>query len=52
LLVETSFPEMGRPGSDPGTRELVVGPYIIVYEVRHERDELVVLGVFHGRQQR
>jgi addiction module RelE/StbE family toxin len=52
LLVETGFPDMGRIGRDPGTRELVVGPYIIVYEVHRERDELVVLAIFHGAQDR
>jgi plasmid stabilization system protein ParE len=40
LLV--SFPYMGRAGGDPGTREWVVPrlPYIVVYEVREERDEV------------
>lgn len=43
---------MGRPGSAAGTRELVEAPYIIVYEVREDRDELVVLAVYHGAQSR
>jgi hypothetical protein len=29
-----------------------VAPYIIVYEVHKDRDELVVLGIFHGAQKR
>ena len=48
LLATTGFAEIGRRGRDPGTRELIVSPYIVVYEVYKERDELVVLGVFHG----
>ena len=43
---------MGRPGRVDGTRELVEAPYIIVYEVYEDRDELVVLAVFHGAQNR
>jgi hypothetical protein len=30
-----------------GTRELIDGPFIIVYAVERERGELVVLGIFH-----
>jgi toxin ParE1/3/4 len=48
LLATTGFAEIGRHGREPGTRELIVSPYIVVYEVCKERDELVVLGVFHG----
>ena len=41
------FPELGRPGRLPETRELSVGtlPYLIVYEV--EDDAVTVLAVFH-----
>ncbi|MBN9022928.1 MAG: type II toxin-antitoxin system RelE/ParE family toxin [Rhizobiales bacterium] len=48
------FPEMGRNGRDPGTREWVVPglPYIAVYELRPEMDELVVIAVFHGAKDR
>ena len=49
------FPYIGHEGRDPGTREWVVGglPYIIVYELdASEPDELMVLGVFHGAQNR
>ncbi len=41
---------MGRPGLDPGTRELIEYPYIIVYEVHEARGEIVVLAVVHGAQ--
>jgi toxin ParE1/3/4 len=43
---------MGRPGLDPGTRELIEYPYIIVYEVHEDREEIVVLYVVHGAQDR
>ena len=43
---------MGRPGLDPGTRELVEPPYIVVYEVHDARDEIEVLAIFHGAQDR
>jgi plasmid stabilization system protein ParE len=43
---------MGRPGLDPGTHELVEYPYIIVYEVREQGGEIVVLAIVHGAQDR
>ena len=43
---------MGRPGLDPGTRELIEYPYIIVYEVHEDRGEIVVLYVVHGARDR
>ena len=48
------FPEMGRIGRDPGTREWVVPglPYIAVYEVEPEAEQVVVIAVFHGAQDR
>lgn len=39
---------MGRPGRIEGTRELVEYPYIIVYRVIAERDEITILSVVHG----
>jgi toxin ParE1/3/4 len=47
------FPRMGRAGGVPGTYEWPVKglPYLIVYELR-PTDELIVLGVFHGAQDR
>ena len=48
------FPFMGRPGRAPGTREWVVHglPYLIVYRVDETLDELTVLAIFHGAQDR
>ena len=44
------FPEIGRPGRRPGTRELVISrtPYIAAYRVRG--DAIEILRVLHGRQ--
>lgn len=48
------FPQLGRSGESPGTREWVVqgSPYIVVYQVDADREEIRVLGVFHGAQDR
>ena len=43
---------MGRPGLVEGTRELIEWPYIIVYKVHEARDEIVVVAVVHGAQDR
>ncbi len=47
-----SFPYMGRLGRDESTREWVVPrlPYIVVYEVHEQRDEVIIAAVFHGAQ--
>ena len=42
------FPNIGRLGSQQGTRELVVSPYIIVYQVRNEA--VYVVRILHGAQ--
>jgi toxin ParE1/3/4 len=48
----SEFPRIGHAGRAPGTREWVVKglPYVIVHEP-HE-DELVILAIFHGAQDR
>jgi toxin ParE1/3/4 len=48
------FPYSSRTGSAPGTREKVATglPYVLVYEVHPARDEVIVLGVYHGAQMR
>jgi plasmid stabilization system protein ParE len=43
---------MGRPGFVEGTRELLEWPYIIVYKVLEDREEIVVLSVVHGARDR
>jgi plasmid stabilization system protein ParE len=43
---------MGRPGLVEGTRELLEYPYIIVYQVHDDRDEVVVLSIVHGARDR
>lgn len=51
----TEFPRMGHVGRVEGTHEWVVRglPYIIVYEIGAvDPDEVLVLGVFHGAQDR
>jgi toxin ParE1/3/4 len=52
LLATTGFAEIGRRGREHGTRELIVAPYIIVYEVHKNADELEVIGIFHGAMNR
>jgi addiction module RelE/StbE family toxin len=44
------FPNRGRKGRKPGTRELVLSslPYIVVYEVRGE--SLFVVRILHSAQ--
>jgi len=47
------FPRRGRLGLASGTRELVaVWPYLIVYEVNDQADEVSILRVWHGAQDR
>ncbi|HEX4642682.1 MAG TPA: type II toxin-antitoxin system RelE/ParE family toxin [Candidatus Acidoferrales bacterium] len=45
-------PHLGRPGREPGTRELIVAgtPYIIPYQVH--RGRLSILAVMHAAQDR
>lgn len=49
-----SFPQMGRAGRDEGSFEWVVPrlPYIVVYEIHSERDEVIVVAVMHGAMDR
>src|SRR5688572_3804863 len=49
------FPRMGHIGRVPGTHEWVVRglPYIIVYQPGvTDPDEVLILGIFHGAQDR
>jgi toxin ParE1/3/4 len=46
------FPERGRPGLKPGTRELTtVWPYIIVYRIKASH-RVEILKIWHGCQNR
>jgi toxin ParE1/3/4 len=49
-----AFPHMGHGGRDEGTYEWVVPrlPYIVVYEIHAERDEVIIAAVVHGAQDR
>jgi len=48
------FPQLGRVGIVPGTYEWTVTglPYVIVHEVDDDNDQVVVIGIFHGAQDR
>ena len=43
---------IGRPGLVAGTRELIEGPYIVVYEVDELVEEITVLAIVHGARDR
>jgi toxin ParE1/3/4 len=51
-LVEAlkDHPYLGRGGSEPGVRELVVGgtPYLIFYRLQTKR--LTIITIWHGAQ--
>ena len=50
-----ALPHLGRAGRKHGTREFVIPhlPYIVVYRVDiGDEDELVILAIFHGAQDR
>jgi toxin ParE1/3/4 len=49
----SEFPQLGRGGFVPGTYERTVPglPYILVHEISYD-NELVILAVFHGAQDR
>ena len=49
-----AHPRMGHTGRDAGTLEWVVPrlPYIVIYEVDDTRDEVVVVAVVYGAQDR
>jgi len=51
-LKNREITHMGRPGLVEGTRELLEWPYIIVYRVDEVREEIVVVSVAHGAQDR
>jgi toxin ParE1/3/4 len=50
----SQFPKIGHPGVVPGTYEWTVPglPYIIVHELDADENEVIILSVFHGAQER
>jgi len=44
------YPELGRPGRRPATRELVVGRTAYLVACRVRGDTIEILRVLHGRQ--
>ena len=42
------FPHLGKPGRRPGTRELIIPPYVLTYRFRPKR--LEILSVWHGHR--
>jgi plasmid stabilization system protein ParE len=42
------FPNLGRPGEQEGTRELVFSPFVIVYRLKDDVAE--ILYIWHGAQ--
>jgi plasmid stabilization system protein ParE len=51
-LASPELVHMGRLGMVEGTRELIEGPYIVVYRVDESRDEVIVVSVVHGARDR
>jgi len=51
-LAVPGLEHMGRPGLEPGTRELVEPPYIIVYEIHETRAAVEILYITHGARKR
>ena len=45
------FPECGRTGRSPGTRELVMSglPYLAIYRIHH--DAVEIIRILHGAQE-
>lgn len=52
LLEVLGFAGVGPPDLEPGTRELVKYPYIIVYEIREDHGDIVVIAIVHGAHDR
>ena len=52
----TDFPQRGRPSGIAGVRELIVpfgqSSYVLRYAYLASRGEIVILRIWHGREQR
>jgi plasmid stabilization system protein ParE len=48
------FPQIGHAGAVAGTHEWTVTnlPYVIVHELDKAKSQVVIIGVFHGAQNR
>ena len=48
------FPQIGHAGAVSGTHEWTVTdlPYVIVHELDTDKSQVVIIGVFHGAQNR
>jgi toxin ParE1/3/4 len=51
-LAISGLSHIGRPGLVKGTRELIEGPYVIVYAVDELAEEVTVLAIVHGARDR
>jgi toxin ParE1/3/4 len=47
-----NHPRLGRAGTEPGIRELVIGgtPYIVLYRIRGRR--VIISTIWHGAQRK
>ncbi len=45
-----AFPHLGHKGRVGGTREIVITPFVAVYEIIQSR--IYVINIWHGRQSR
>jgi toxin ParE1/3/4 len=47
-----NHPRLGRPGTEPGIRELIIGgtPYVVLYRVRGQR--VIISTIWHGAQRK
>ena len=51
-LAIPALAEMGRPGLAEDTRELLEWPYVIVYKVDDNLQEIIIVAVVHGARSR
>ena len=51
-LATPELTQIGQPGVIKGTRELLEYPYIIVYKIDYDCDEVVVISIVHGADPR
>jgi toxin ParE1/3/4 len=49
-----SYPELGKPGSKQGTRELVISrtSFVVVYRIKPKAKRVEIMRVLHTSQQR